>query len=851
MTKFINKIKAFRPKVVVLADLLHPSTFAMHFVPAASRKVSLLTGLLFPGVTGSDEYTSFTDDLSAGDHERTFAVSTGQGNRGRITKIERMDVASLFKRVTTPLDARVKHADYLELSRAKQQKLKGSDAFIVPGVFSDNKRDAQHIESRSALTLDVDHQAAEIFRRLEEASLTGGVVPFAYAYHTTRSHTDENPRIRLVVPLLRDVTPEEYPRCVWALKERFALPEIDMGSLEPFRLMYLPVQREGPFYSDAQPGPLVDPCELLAECLAVPGIAARARERKGADFTRDDLDQALMDDLLEDDEKRDELVEHLGGALDALAANYNREAKNYLDWEPRLENLKSMGEVGRGLALAFSERLYDWDGDLDEFDRKWQYDVKGTRSGYRSVLAKAQELGWHNPKSNTPRSVPATEAETERVKALLDAPEAREYTPANICPPAFPGAMAALVDIALRHQHRPQPLMTIGAALAAMSACLHGRYAFGGTRGNLYVVGLAGTGAGKSGPLDLVKMVVEAAGGRSLSNVGSGQGVEDAVRRSKERRASFVVDEVAHMIGAFSSSKATDYQAAAGKILLEMFSASGGTMTTRVLADENKQPVLMFNPYVTLFGVTTHAKMKGISPGLIEDGTLGRCLVVSGEDFVDAVETAGGSPYEEVKEAVGERARAVYDFGEQMTERDQGVATLQASREAKEAENVARLAFDGIAKNSDGAKRALCMRALEQVKRIALVLAVWDGADKVGQEHIEWGVRFVRYSHECLLAFVETMTDSPVVANARVLEAIMRDAVGGKKPFTGLRFHKWNEVAHKEGLVQHGALLKKSRLDSMQVRQAITHLASEGAIEIVTSNTGATREASMFYRLTD
>jgi hypothetical protein len=37
-------------------------------------------------------------------------------------------------------------------------------------------------------------------------------------------------------------------------------------------------------------------------------------------------------------------------------------------------------------------------------------------------------------------------------------------------PEPFPGAMTALVNLAMSRQHRLQPALTVGAALAAMSA---------------------------------------------------------------------------------------------------------------------------------------------------------------------------------------------------------------------------------------------------------------------------------------------------------------------------------------------------------------------------------------------
>jgi hypothetical protein len=120
------------------------------------------------------------------------------------------------------------------------------------------------------------------------------------------------------------------------------------------------------------------------------------------------------------------------------------------------------------------------------------------------------------------------------------------------------------------------------------------------------------------------------------------------------------------------------------------------------------------------------------------------------------------------------------------------------------------------------------------------VLAAWDEVQIVGPEHFTWALRFVRYSHGCLLSFVESMTDSPVVVRAQKIEAIMRDALAGR-----------NSIAVEQGLVPHSPLLKKARVSSEEMKQAIKHLESAGTLEIVSvprTERGGPRSHA-FYRL--
>ncbi|SAL12062.1 hypothetical protein AWB64_00471 [Caballeronia sordidicola] len=453
-------------------------------------------------------------------------------------------------------------------------------------------------------------------------------------------------------------------------------------------------------------------------------------------------------------------------------------------------------------------------------------------------------------RSHTISAVPKTPA--RKVLELLEAP--KKIAPPNTCPEPFPGPMETLFHLSIGQQHRPQPALTVAAALCAMSSCMHGRYATqDGLRGNLYVVGLAGTGAGKSGPLDLVKALVSASGNdrHTMSNIGSGQGLEDALAASEDRRVNLTIDEIGHMLGALGSAKSSPYENATGKALLELYSASGSVYVTRLLANSEKPPEVLYHPYTSLFGVTTHAKMKGISPGLIEDGLLGRVLMVSGEDFVDQRKIVNpSSVFGQAEGKLGAVARKVSAFGDPMRKPEEGVTRLSFDSDADALLDRAMAHFDVQARKADGAKRALCARGLEQVKRIALVLAVWSGAATINREQVKWGLEFVTYSHHCLLAFVETMTDSPVVAAAQKIEQIMRDAIGGKTPFAGPR-SKYNEVAREKGIVNHSALLHRSKLGSRDFMQAIDHMIQSQVIETESMDSAAVRgpQTQVYYRL--
>lgn len=197
--------------------------------------------------------------------ERLLAVGRGKSSNLGLVALEYVDWPALVALSSEPIEAAIQHAEFMALPKVERNRLKKAP-FVSFGVFEGGVRNKESVASRSAAQLDYDQQTADLFRRLEEEELTGGVVPFAYVGHTTRSHTDEAPRLRLMVPFSRDVTPDEYPRCVRAIHNLLNAPEIDKGSLEPSRLMYLPVVNKGaPFWHWQSLGNgYVDPDYLLS-----------------------------------------------------------------------------------------------------------------------------------------------------------------------------------------------------------------------------------------------------------------------------------------------------------------------------------------------------------------------------------------------------------------------------------------------------------------------------------------------------------------------------------------------------------------------------------------------------------
>lgn len=98
--------------------------------------------------------------------------------------------------------------------------------------------------SRSAITLDLDHDVPEDFPTLVDTVLSGQ----AYLLHTTFSSKPAEPRYRLIVPTSRSMEPEEFGSATRALMAKLGGTGFDLSCDEPARYMFKPAASDPDHY---------------------------------------------------------------------------------------------------------------------------------------------------------------------------------------------------------------------------------------------------------------------------------------------------------------------------------------------------------------------------------------------------------------------------------------------------------------------------------------------------------------------------------------------------------------------------------------------------------------------------
>ncbi len=125
---------------------------------------------------------------------------------------------------------------YLAYSKPQQDELKDVGGF-VGGTLSGDRRKACYVEGRDLITLDLDTiptgQTEDILKRV------GGLGCAAVIY-STRKHSEYTPRLRVIVPMDRTATADEYEPAARKLAALIGIEFCDPTTFEASRLMYWP-----------------------------------------------------------------------------------------------------------------------------------------------------------------------------------------------------------------------------------------------------------------------------------------------------------------------------------------------------------------------------------------------------------------------------------------------------------------------------------------------------------------------------------------------------------------------------------------------------------------------------------
>ena len=208
---------------------------------------------------------------------RKLAFCFGSSRQSATWHPAQMTLDELWDRLEKPLRTPETTAQYHKMKKGEKDAIKDKGGFLA-GTLKGSRRRKNEVVSRSMITLDCDKLNPAFFDEYEFLNRYLSIV------YTTHTHLPESPRARLLVPLTRDVSPEEFNAIARYLADEIGMEMVDPCSFEINQLMYWPTAAvDGEYICRRYDGEWLDPDAFLTEhpnwkdCTALP-IAPSEKE---------------------------------------------------------------------------------------------------------------------------------------------------------------------------------------------------------------------------------------------------------------------------------------------------------------------------------------------------------------------------------------------------------------------------------------------------------------------------------------------------------------------------------------------------------------------------------------------
>lgn len=193
-------------------------------------------------------------------HDRQITISVAPNRKSTSWVNTTLSISELYARLSAPIRSTETLDAYMKLPKSKQDDLKDVGGF-VGGTLKGMRRKAENVTGRDVLSLDFDNvpgwQTDLIASKMDELGCS-------YCIYSTRKHSPATPRLRLVVPLGRAVTPDEYEPCARRVAAHVGIAMADPTTFQVHRLMYWPsCCSDSEFYFKTKDAPLLSADFLL------------------------------------------------------------------------------------------------------------------------------------------------------------------------------------------------------------------------------------------------------------------------------------------------------------------------------------------------------------------------------------------------------------------------------------------------------------------------------------------------------------------------------------------------------------------------------------------------------------
>lgn len=185
-------------------------------------------------------------------------IATGMSAGSKVWKNKKILWSEFLKKLSDPVVTNESFKEFISASKAEQHKIKDVGGY-VGGYLRGGKRTITSVVHRQILTLDIDFAHLNLWDDFTMLFDNAAIL------HATHKHSEASPRYRLILPLNREVSPDEYVAISRKVAEIIGIELFDNTTFDTNRLMFWSsVPRDVDYYFEYQDGEWLDADKILS-----------------------------------------------------------------------------------------------------------------------------------------------------------------------------------------------------------------------------------------------------------------------------------------------------------------------------------------------------------------------------------------------------------------------------------------------------------------------------------------------------------------------------------------------------------------------------------------------------------
>lgn len=190
-------------------------------------------------------------------YDGSINLALGMSAKSKIWKNKTFQWSELVSKLGEEHKTNETFKEFLAATKDEQSKIKDVGGY-VGGYLRNGRRKPENVVHRQLLTLDIDFAHSDFWDDFQLQFDNAAVL------HATHKHCETSPRYRLIIPLSREATPDEYVATARQIAGLMGIDLFDNTTFETNRLMFWPSNpKDVDYYFRFQDGPWVDVDEVL------------------------------------------------------------------------------------------------------------------------------------------------------------------------------------------------------------------------------------------------------------------------------------------------------------------------------------------------------------------------------------------------------------------------------------------------------------------------------------------------------------------------------------------------------------------------------------------------------------